>query len=623
MALHPIDYTIIILYLVITMSIGFYIGRKMKTGEDYFLAGRSLPWWAIGMSLVVTDIGALDMVAVAGSAYLYGIVLGNYDWLGSVPVMIIGAFLFIPMFWRAKVTTIPEWLGLRYNKAVRTIVALAWGIVLALSLGITLYVTALSFNLIMGITPQIVVVAEQQDTYESVVASTSAEKTHEFTLVKSIEEANTRIEEFGAPNLILVEADFVDSTSIKATEESPLINFDPAEVNAEWGLASVQSARPTRWGWNIMYTVVLMGIVIGAYTLLGGLKAVVYTDVIQCVVMMGGTSFILIYGLIHFGGVAGLKDTVLQLGERTQHHFDLIVPMDQEISVYSDGELKKEMTPHPWSGIFLGLGLVLANAYWMGNQTIVQRTLGARSEAEAKASYIFGAILKAFIPFLMVLPGLIALAYNSNIVDPNTASTMLVRDMMPIGFIGLFFAAFLAGLMSSVDSALNSASTIWTKDIYQAFIKPDAEPKHYLNVGRILTVAFLLAAMYFAKVSENFSSIYEYIQTIFGYFQGPMLAIIVLGAVWKRATGAGALAGLVGGILFSASLFRIQEYASEGNKLFNTSSPFLYIAWWSFVAAIVLTVVVSLFTKPKTAEELKGLVYERGMKSAKKETANE
>ncbi|HIB86108.1 TPA: hypothetical protein EYO57_02690, partial [Candidatus Poribacteria bacterium] len=135
MVLHGIDYAIIVIYLVGVLSLGFYIGRKMKTGDDYFLAGRSLPWWAIGMSLVVTDIGAVDMVAIAGSAYLYGIVMGNFDWLGSVPVMIIGAFIFIPMFWRARVTTIPEWLGLRYSFSVRTVVALIWGGVLSISLG--------------------------------------------------------------------------------------------------------------------------------------------------------------------------------------------------------------------------------------------------------------------------------------------------------------------------------------------------------------------------------------------------------------------------------------------------------------------------------------------------------
>ena len=111
MVLNGIDYTIILVYLVSTVAFGIYIGRKMHSGDDYFLAGRFLPWWAIGMSLVVTDIGAPDMVGIAGSAYLYGIALGKYDWPGSVSVLIIRVFLFIPLLWSAKLTTIPELRG--------------------------------------------------------------------------------------------------------------------------------------------------------------------------------------------------------------------------------------------------------------------------------------------------------------------------------------------------------------------------------------------------------------------------------------------------------------------------------------------------------------------------------
>ncbi|HIA46734.1 MAG TPA: hypothetical protein EYN96_01875, partial [Candidatus Hydrogenedentes bacterium] len=584
----------------------------MKTGDDYFLAGRSLPWWAIGMSLVVTDIGAVDMVAIAGSAYLYGIVMGNFDWLGSVPVMIIGAFIFIPMFWRARVTTIPEWLGLRYSFSVRTVVALIWGAVLSISLGITLYVTALAFNLIMGITPQIIVVAEDKTIFDQIVEATGEAKTHEFTFLQSIEEANKRIKLLGNPNLILVDSDFADPTLIQSPEDSPVTGFTISAVNEAWGAATMQDARKP--GWNIMYSVILMGIVIGAYTLLGGLKAVVYTDVIQCAVMMGGSMFILFYGIYYVGGISEFRSTIVDLGERTMYHFDLVIPVDQEF--------EGEGTQLPWAGVFLGLGMVLANAYWMSNQTIVQRTLGARSEADAKASYVFGSLLKVFIPFLMVVPGIIALAHNPNIVNPDTASSMLVRDIMPVGFVGLFFAAFLAGLMSSVDSALNSASTIWTKDIYQPFFKPDADPHHYLVVGRIITVVFLIVAMICANFADGFDSIYTLIQTIYGLFQGPVLAILVLGALWKRATATGALVGLITGVAFTLSLNLIHAYASEDNKLFHADDPFLYVAWWSFVWSMVATIVISLFTKAKTAEELKGLIYERGKKSKNTETSN-
>ena len=177
--------------------------------------------------------------------------------------------------------------------------------------------------------------------------------------------------------------------------------------------------------------------------------------------------------------------------------------------------------------------------------------------------------------------------------------------------------------MSSVDSALNSAATIWTNDIYRPFIKPNGEPRHYLVVGRIITVIFLFTAMICANYADGFDSIYELIQSIFAVFQGPVLSIIVLGVLWKRATATGALVGLLSGVSFSIIINLVQNNSSDGNHLFHTDDPFLYIAWWSFVTSMTVTILVSLVTKPKTPEELEGLVYVRGMASTNEGTSNE
>ena len=195
MVLGTIDYAIIIIYLVGTVIFGAYIGRKIKSGKDYFLAGRSLPWWAIGMSLVVSDIGAVDMVGIAGSAYLYGIVLGNYDWLGSVPVMIIAAFLFIPIFWKKKVSTIPEWLGARYNSSVQTTSALIWGIYMPINLGIILYASAVMLNVLLDLNPKVLILTENKIAIQKIARSTDAKK-YDFiytnTVDKGIELSNNR-----------------------------------------------------------------------------------------------------------------------------------------------------------------------------------------------------------------------------------------------------------------------------------------------------------------------------------------------------------------------------------------------------------------------------------------------
>ena len=591
MVLGTIDYAIIIIYLVGTVVFGAYIGRKIKSGKDYFLAGRSLPWWAIGMSLVVSDIGAVDMVGIAGSAYLYGIVLGNYDWLGSVPVMIIAAFLFIPIFWKKKVSTIPEWLGARYNSSVQTTSALIWGIYMPINLGIILYASAAMLNVLLDLNPKVLILTENKIAIQKIARSTDAKK-YDFiyanTLDQGIELSNNR-----NPIIVFVDKNLsFESNDKDLFSEIPIVFFSEDEITSSWGAKNMNRAREPDW--DIFYSILIMGVVIGVYTFLGGLRAVVYTDVIQCVVMLGGSLFVLFFGIFKLGGISEFVGIISSMGERTKDHFSLVLPVDTK-------------TPHPWSGILFGLGFVLANAYWIGNQSIVQRSLGARSMADAKASYIFGALLKILIPFAMVVPGIISLAYNPNIADADKAMATLIKEIMPTGLLGIFFAAFLAGLMSSVDSFLNSAATVWTTDIYKKYFRPDRDDAHYLKVGRSFTIIFIIVAIYVAQFATGFESIYDLAQTLLSFFQGPSLAIIILGVLWKRATGTGALVGLIGGVSFSALLMWVHSNASI--PLFQISEPFLYVALWSFILSIILTVIVSIYTKQEPDEKLRGMVY--------------
>ena len=591
MVLGTIDYAIIIIYLVGTVVFGAYIGRKIKSGKDYFLAGRSLPWWAIGMSLVVSDIGAVDMVGIAGSAYLYGIVLGNYDWLGSVPVMIIAAFLFIPIFWKKKVSTIPEWLGARYNSSVQTTSALIWGIYMPINLGIILYASAAMLNVLLDLNPKVLILTENKIAIQKIARSTDAKK-YDFiyanTIDQGIELSNNR-----NPIIVFVDKNLsLESNDKDLFSEIPIVFFSEDEISSSWGAMNMNRAREPDW--DIFYSILIMGVVIGVYTFLGGLRAVVYTDVIQCVVMLGGSLFVLFFGIFKLGGISEFVGIISSMGERTKDHFSLVLPVDTK-------------TPHPWSGILFGLGFVLANAYWIGNQSIVQRSLGARSMADAKASYIFGALLKILIPFAMVVPGIISLAYNPNIADADKAMATLIKEIMPTGLLGIFFAAFLAGLMSSVDSFLNSAATVWTTDIYKKYFRPDRDDAHYLKVGRSFTIIFIIVAIYVAQFATGFESIYDLAQTLLSFFQGPSLAIIILGVLWKRATGTGALVGLIGGVSFSALLMWVHSNASI--PLFQISEPFLYVALWSFILSIILTVIVSIYTKQEPDEKLRGMVY--------------
>ena len=591
MVLGTIDYVIIIIYLVGTVVFGAYIGRKIKSGKDYFLAGRSLPWWAIGMSLVVSDIGAIDMVGIAGSAYLYGIVLGNYDWLGSVPVMIIAAFLFIPMFWKKKVSTIPEWLGARYNSSVQTTSALIWGIYMPINLGIILYASAAMLNVLLDLNPKVLILSEDKVVIQKIARSTDAKK-YDFIYANTINQG-IELSKNRDPIIAFIDNNLsFESNDKDLFSDIPIVIFSEDEISSSWGAMNMNRAREPDW--DIFYSILIMGVVIGIYTFLGGLRAVVYTDVIQCIVMLGGSLFVLFFGIFKLGGISEFVGIISSMGERTKDHFSLVLPVDTK-------------TPHPWSGILFGLGFVLANAYWIGNQSIVQRSLGARSMADAKASYIFGALLKILIPFAMVVPGIISLAYNPNIADADKAMATLIKEIMPTGLLGIFFAAFLAGLMSSVDSFLNSAATVWTTDIYKKYFRPNRDDTHYLFVGRSFTIVFIFVAIFVAQFATGFESIYDLAQTLLSFFQGPSLAIIILGVLWKRATGTGALVGLIGGISFSALLMWVHSNATI--PLFQVSEPFLYVALWSFILSVALTVIVSIYTKQEPDEKLRGMVY--------------
>ncbi|MCA9129670.1 MAG: hypothetical protein KDB22_21435, partial [Planctomycetales bacterium] len=280
-------------------------------------------------------------------------------------------------------------------------------------------------------------------------------------------------------------------------------------------------------------------------------------------------------------------------------HTSLILPADTS-------------SPFPWPGIFFGLALILSPAYWIGNQAIVQRSLGARSEFEAKASYIWGALLKNVIPLIVAVPGLIAVALTPDLPDGDAAIPNLVGLLLPAGLRGVFVAAFLAALMSSIDSYLNSAATIVTNDFYKRFYDPSVSDQRLLGIGRITTVCLVLWALAFAFVltrMQEGSGIYAIFQTLLAFFQGPAFAVLLLGVVWKRATGAAALVGLLAGIATAILLYIFNQpavYQTLGwEPLFQISEPFLYFSIWAFAVTAAILIIGSFMGKQPDQEKLK------------------
>uniref|UniRef100_A0A7C4QPS3 Sodium transporter n=1 Tax=Schlesneria paludicola TaxID=360056 RepID=A0A7C4QPS3_9PLAN len=516
-ALSAIDYAVVLVYLAATIAIGLWASVYIRTGREFFLAGRTLPWWAIGTSLVATDIGGTDLIGVGGMAYRYGLAIGNFEWIGCVPAMIVAAFVFIPHFWRCGITTLPEFLERRFDVRVRTAVAVSWLLFMACNLGVMLLASAR-----------------------------------------------------------LMEA-----------------------------LA----------GWSVLTTILVVGCLVCFYTLSGGLAAVVYTDLLQGLVMIGGCALVVVLGLMQVGGWSALEQQVQQqVTAATAHaaspvgstpaeprfeHFELVLPVDTP-------------SPFPWPGILFGLALIISPAYWIGNQAIVQRALGARSEFEAKASYVWGALLKNVIPVIIAVPGLIAITQFPGLTGDRIdhALPLLIGKLLPAGLKGAFLAAFLAALMSSIDSYLNSAATIVTHDLYLRFLRPTADERRLLQIGRAVTLGLTVWAIVFALQLQRLDQgIYAVFQTLMSFFSGPAFAILLAGLISRAANRHGALAGFTAGVGTAVTLYLLNHPVICGRfdwqPLFRIEEPFLYYSIWAFLVAVAATAAVSYLTAPDPPEKLR------------------
>ena len=498
--LHWIDNAIILVYMVGVFVLGSYFGKYVNTAEDFFSSGKTLPWWAIGMSIVVTDISATDFIATAGAGYVYGISAANFDLIGSMPAMVFSAFIFVPYYWRSGVFSIPEFLGRRYNSAVQIIHGSIWGVFLLVMMSVMLWLTAVTLQTIVGWNPYV----------------------------------------------------------------------------STWAIV----------------------LITGLYTLSGGLTAVVMTDVVQMFVMFVGGIALLWLSMWEVGGWSGLQEKIHAMGPQYADHFTMLLPHDTT-------------TPYPWTGIIFGLGLVMATGYMCGNPTIVQRALGAQSEWDAKGGMLFAGLLKVFIPMMIIVPGLAAVVLEPGLKNGDQAVPSMIRDLLPPGLKGLMFAALFAALMSSVSSYLNTATTIWTTDLYgkiRYLITGKTIPdKQVLAIGRVFTIIFMLVAAIFAPYLANQKTMYNFIQTSLSMFQGPVFAILLLGIMWHRTNRWGGLAGMLLGVVFTTIL-------TLTDGIFRSSEPFLFVAWWSFVFSIVVTVVVSLLTPPEPEEKIRGLVFGQVLK---------
>jgi SSS family solute:Na+ symporter len=367
---------------------------------------------------------------------------------------------------------------------------------------------------------------------------------------------------------------------------------------------------------------IVSALIVLIYTYLGGLSSAIYNEVLQFFLIVIGFLPLVILGIVHIGGWEGMVEKLNMSAETAgfQHSWANI------------------SSSHPMGGVIgivMGLGFVLSFGYWCTNFLVVQRAMAAGSMGAARKTPLIGAIPKMFIPFLVIIPGMIAIAllnsgdelfslpakgmgYDYDMVIP-----MLLKRYLPTGVLGLGLTALMASFMSGMAGNVTAFNTVWTYDIYQSYIVPGKSDKHYLRVGQVTTIVGVLVSILTAYVAALFNNVMDFLQLIFAFINAPLFAAFLMGMFSKRTTGHGAFYGLLSGTMAAAlvhgltkpagatSLVKggwmgvtVKEFTSEMAQNFG-------IAMIAFSVALIVTVLISYLTKQQKSEaDLKGLVYQ-------------
>ncbi|WP_017973649.1 sodium:solute symporter family protein [Actinopolyspora halophila] len=358
-------------------------------------------------------------------------------------------------------------------------------------------------------------------------------------------------------------------------------------------------------GWPLWVSVLMAAAIVLSYTGLGGLSAAIYNEVLQFFVIVAALLPLTIVGLTKVGGWQGLVDKVSAQAGAHQ----LSAWPGNELTGFGNNFLSV-------LGIVFGLGFVLAFGYWTTNFVEVQRAMASKSMSAAQRTPIIGAFPKMLIPFLVIIPGMIAAVSVQDMVvfkqqgegnvDYNDAILLLMRDLLPNGILGVALAGLLASFMAGMAANLSSFNTVFTYDIWQAYVVRNRPDGYYLRMGRWVTLGATVAAVGTAFIASGYSNLMDYLQQLFSLFNAPLFATFILGMFWKRMTPTAGWLGLVLGTCASLSIFLLAETGVL--ELPGQGASFVG-AGAAFVVDIVVSVVVSMVTTPKPAAELTGLVY--------------
>jgi SSS family solute:Na+ symporter len=381
-------------------------------------------------------------------------------------------------------------------------------------------------------------------------------------------------------------------------------------------------------GWPLWVALIVAAAIVLSYITLGGLSAAIYNEVLQFFVIVGGLLPLTLIGLHRVGGWGGLTDKITAAANA---HPDTIAPADQQLNSWPGQALTGfDSSFLSVVGIVFGLGFVLSFGYWTTNFVEVQRALASDSISSARKTPIIGAYPKMFIPFITIVPGMIAAVLVTEIgkvkagetvaggasgegVAYNDALLYLMRDVLPNGLLGLAITGLLAAFMAGMAANISAFNTVVSYDLVQQYFAKERDDSFYLWVGRVATVAATVIAIFTATLASNFSNIMNYLQTLFGFFNAPLFATFILGMFWKRMSATAGWVGLVAGTASAVAVAFLSEDAfgswSTGAIPISGQGAAFVAAGAAFVVDIVLSVAVSLVTKPRDPAELRGLVY--------------
>ena len=383
-------------------------------------------------------------------------------------------------------------------------------------------------------------------------------------------------------------------------------------------------------GWDFNVSVLVSAIIVLLYIFAGGLTSAIYNEVLQFFLIVAGFVPLVFLGLRDVGGWAGLSERLAVTATRAG-----FAPGAYTHSWQHMGSPDANPMGVEWFGLAMGLGFVLSFGYWTTDFLVVQRAMATNSMSAARRTPLIAAFPKMLFPVLVILPGMIAIALTTQAGEsgfslPAKADGSLNYDMtipmmlghyFPSGILGLGLTALMASFMSGMAGNVTAFNTVWTYDIYQAYIKPGASDRHYLWMGRMATVFGIALSVATAYATTQFNNIMDMLQLVFAFVNAPLFATFLLGMFWRRTTGHGAFTGLVAGTLAAAlhhglTLPRGSLAGIKGGWLAGPLTTYpsemaqnFWTAIWAWSVCFLVTIVVSLLTRPRPAEELRGLVY--------------